>query len=151
MKCESSEGGRVEFERAEVEAAYENFVAVGDSGDWSAWADLHTEDGVWIEHHLGICNGREAIRKCIVDVMKPVPMMTFPVDWVVIEGNRVVYYPWQVMPDPAGGSEVYRFGCVTILEYAGGGLFSLQEDLYNPREAAEVMKRWMEAGGEFAQ
>jgi hypothetical protein len=38
--------------------------------------------------------------------------------------DRVVYYPWQVMPDPKGGSEVYRFGCVTILEYAGGGLFS---------------------------
>jgi hypothetical protein len=28
------------------------------------------------------------------------------------------------MPDPKGGREVYRFGCVTILEYAGNGLFS---------------------------
>ena len=83
--------------------------------------------------------------------MKPVPMMVFPVEWHAIEGNRVVYYPWQVMPDPAGGDADYRFGCVTILEYAGEGLFSRQEDLYNQREADEVMKRWMQAGGCFAK
>ena len=87
-----------EFGRGEVEAAYRNFVQVGDSGNWSAWADLHSEDGRWVEHHLGTFVGREAIRKAILDVMAPVPMMRFPVEWHVIEGNRVVYYPWQVMP-----------------------------------------------------
>ena len=142
--------GSTTFAREEVEAAYRHFVAVGDSGDWSAWADLHSEDSVWVEHHLGTFEGREAIRKAILEVMAPVPMMEFPVGWHVIEGNRVVYYPWQVMPDPAGGDVVYRFGCVTILEYAGDGLFSYQEDLYNPREAQQVMKRWLEAGGKLA-
>ena len=140
-----------EFGRGEVEAAYRNFVQVGDSGNWSAWADLHSEDGRWVEHHLGTFVGREAIRKAILDVMAPVPMMRFPVEWHVIEGNRVVYYPWQVMPDPAGGDTDYRFGCVTILEYAGDGLFSYQEDLYNPSEAQAVMKRWLDAGGKFAK
>ena len=140
-----------EFGRDEVEAAYRKFVEVGDSGDWSAWADLHSESGRWVEHHLGTFVGREAIRKAILDVMVPVPMMTFPVEWHVIEGNRVVYYPWQVMPDPAGGDADYRFGCVTILEYAGDGLFSYQEDLYNPSEAQPVMKRWLDAGGKFAK
>ena len=139
-----------QFDRAEVEEAYHNFVEVGDSGDWNAWADLHSEDGLWVEHHLGTFEGREAIREAILKVMKPVPMMMFPVGWHVIEGNRVVYYPWQVMPDPKGGDEIYRFGCVTILEYAGNGIFSYQEDLYNPREADAVMKRWIEAGGRFA-
>ena len=138
------------FERAEVEEAWRHFVAVGDSGDWNAWADLHSEDGLWVEHHLGTFEGRDAIRKAILEVMKPVPMMEFPVGWHVVEGSRVVYYPWQVLPDPRGGDAVYRFGCVTILEYAGDGLFSYQEDLYNPREADEVMKRWMKAGGRFA-
>ena len=138
------------FSRAEVEAAYRHFVAVGDSGDWSAWADLHSEDGVWVEHQLGTFRGREAIRAAIRKVMKPVPMMTFPVAWHVTSGNRVVYYPWQVLPDPSGGSEIYRFGCVTILEYAGGGLWSHQEDLYNPRESEQLMKRWLAAGGKLA-
>jgi hypothetical protein len=138
------------FPRSEVEAAYQSFIAAGDAGDWNAWADLHSEDGVWVEHHLGTFRGREAIRAAITKVMEPVPMMTFPVAWHVIEGNRVVYYPWQVMPDPTGGDEVYRFGCVTILEYAGNGLFSYQEDLYNPKEGEAVMKRWAAAGGRFA-
>ena len=139
-----------QFERKEIEAAYQHFVDIGDSGDWDAWTDLHTEDGLWIEHHLGTFTGRDEIRKAITDVMKPVPMMVFPVGWHSIDGNRVVYYPWQVMPDPQGGDAVYRFGCVTILEYAGDGLFSSQEDLYNPREAEQVMKAWLKAGGKFA-
>ena len=102
------------FDRSEVEDAYHNFVAVGDSGDWNAWADLHTQDGIWLEHAFGEIRGREAIRKTITRVMEPVPMMVFPVAWHAIDGDRVVYYPWQVFPDPAGGDRVYRFGCVTV-------------------------------------
>jgi len=133
----------------DIESAWRHFVSVGDGGDWNAWADLHTVDCVWVEHHLGTFHGREAIRKAILDVMRPVPMMEFPVDWHAIAGNRVIYYPWQVLPDPSGGDEVFRFGCVTILEYAGDGLWSRQEDLYNPAEGQAVFKRWIEAGGEF--
>jgi len=136
--------------REEVEAAYRHFVAVGDAQDWDAWADLHAEDGVWVEHHLGTFRGREEIRAGIKRAMSAAPRMTFPVEWYVIEGSRVVYYPWQVFPDPSGGDAVYRFGCVTILEYAGDGLWSFQEDVYNPNDANEMMKRWMEAGGTLA-
>lgn len=136
------------FTPDEVRATYENFIRVGDSGDWNAWADLHTVDGVWVEHHLGTFQGREAIRQAITSVMAQAPAeMFFPVDWVVIDGNRVVYYPAQCLPDPTGGSEVYRFGCVTILEYAGDGQFSYQEDVYNPREGEDVIGRWFAAGG----
>ena len=139
-----------EYRRNEVEDAYQQFIAAGDLGDWDAWAELHSEDGEWVEHHLGTFVGREAIRQAILDVMKPVPMMTFPVEWHMIEGNRVVFYPWQVFPDPKGGNELYRFGCVTIIDYAGNGLWSRQEDVYNPREADEVVKRWIGAGGKLA-
>ena len=70
----------MDFHPDEVRAAYDNFVAVGDSGDWNAWADLHTVDGLWVEHHLGTFNGREEIRKAIVDVMAQAPStMEFPI------------------------------------------------------------------------
>ena len=88
--------------------------------------------------------------EAICEVMKPVPMMEFPVGWHVIEGSRVVYYPWQVLPDPTGGSRVFRFGCVTILSYAGDGLWSYQEEPYNPREAEQVLRSWIAAGGKPA-
>ncbi len=68
---------------------------------------------------------------------------------VVVDADRVVYYPWQVFPDPQGGDEVYRFGCVTILRYSGNGLWGYQEDLYNPAEAQAVIKRWLSAGGKL--
>ena len=77
-------------------------VAAGDAGDWDRWADLHTEDCEWVEHHYGTIVGRDAIRSTITASMAPVPMMQFPVEWYVIDGNRVVYFPWQVFPDPEG-------------------------------------------------
>lgn len=136
------------FEHDEVREAYENFLVVGESGDWNAWADLHTVDGVWVEHHLGRFEGREAIRKGITEVMAMAPTtMTFPVEWVVFDGNRVVFYPWQVLPHPTEAGEDFRFGCVTILTYAGDGQFSYQEDLYNPNEGNEVFGHWIAAGG----
>jgi hypothetical protein len=139
-----------EFERAEVESAFQHFVAVGDSGDWNAWADLHTEDGVWVEHHLGTQRGRDDIRRTILAVMGPVPMMEFPVAWHMIDGNRVVAYIWQVFPDPERAGAEYRFGNITVLEYAGEGLWSFQEDVYNPREAERVLTAWTDAGGRLA-
>jgi ketosteroid isomerase-like protein len=138
-----------QWTRDEIEEQYRLFIAAGDAQDWDAWADLHSEDGVWIEHHLGTFNGREEIRACIKKAMAGAPAMEFPVEWHAIEGNRVVYYPWQVFPDPTGGDAVYRFGCVTILEYAGDGLWSYQEDVYNPVEAGEVVGRWVKAGGKM--
>ena len=136
------------FDPGEVREAYENFVAVGETGDWSAWADLHTVDGVWVEHHLGRFEGREAIREAITSVMAQAPTsMTFPVEWVVIDGDRVVYYPWQVLPHPTGEGDDFRFGCVTILSYAGDGQFSYQEDVYNPTEGEKVFGAWIAAGG----
>jgi hypothetical protein len=97
------------FPRAEIEKAFKHFMAVGESADWNAWADLHTEDGIWVEHHLGTFRGREEIRKGIVEVMAQSPPMEFPVEWCLIEGNRLVYYPWQVFVPPAGPHDVYRF------------------------------------------
>lgn len=137
------------FAPGEVRDAYENFVRVGDSGDWNAWADLHTVDGLWVEHHLGTFHGREEIREAIVSVMAQAPLtMEFPIEWVVIDGNRVVYYPWQVLPHPTGG-EPFRFSCITILEYAGDGQFSYQEDVYNPKEGEQVFGDWIAAGGKL--
>ena len=59
----------------------------------------------------------------------------------------MVYYPVQALPDPKGGDDKFEFACVTILEYAGNGEFSYQEDVYNPRAGEATFKRWIQAGG----
>ncbi len=137
------------FPRHEVQEAYEALLAAGDAGDWERWADLHTVDCEWHECNYGVIKGRAAIKAKIKELMAPVAMMQFPVEWVLIDGNRVAYYPWQVFPDPKGGGEVFRFGCVTIMQYAGNGEFSRQDDLYNPVEGEKVVRAWMAAGGTF--
>ena len=132
------------FSEAEVREAYENFVRVGDSGDWSAWADQFTEDARYVEHEYGIFEGREAIREWIVATMASVSGMSFPIEWYVIDGNRVIMYCWNVFDPLPGMTGEYKFAVVGILEYAGDGQWSLEEDVYNAKEAEQVLVRFLE-------
>ena len=117
------------------------------SGDWNAWADQFTEDARYLEHHYGRFEGREGIRAWINSVMQPFPTMEFPIRWYAIDGNRVTALVPNVLPDPTGGDQEFGFDVNVILHYAGDGAWSYEEDVYNPAEAAEVIGKWVSAGG----
>jgi hypothetical protein len=51
---------------------------------------------------------------------------------------------WNEMADPGDGS-LHREYNWTILHYAGGGLFSYEEDMYNPVEFGQMVKGWHDA------
>jgi hypothetical protein len=38
----------------------------------------------------------------------------------------------------------YKFAVAVILEYAGNGLWSLEEDIYNAKETEAVLARFLE-------
>lgn len=132
------------YPRDEVEAEWHTFVARGDANDWSAWADQFTEDAEYVEHAMGTFHGREAIRAWITETMASVSGMSFPVDWHVVDGNRVVMYCWNVFDPLPGMNGEYKFAVVTILEYAGNGQWSREEDVYNEKEAEQVLGRFLE-------
>ncbi len=132
-----------EFSREEVEAEFLKYVEMGKSNDWSAWADQFTEDALYVEHAMGNFSGREEIRKWIVDTMASVSGMSFPYDWYMIEGNRVVMYCWNIFDPLPGMTGEYKFAVATILEYAGNGLWSLEEDIYNEKETEAVLARFI--------
>lgn len=139
------------FPRDEVErefAAYRERgrVAVA-TGDWDQWADQFTDDARYREHHYGTFRGQDQIREWITGVMKPFPTMEFPTAWYTIDGNRVNAIIPNVLPDPTGGDGYFGFDVHVILHYAGGGRWSYEEDVYNPREAEAAIRRWVEAGG----
>ena len=139
--------------REEIEEAFERYrqrgaTAVG-TGDWDQWAEQFTEDARYYEHHYGRFSGREEIRAWIKGVMQPFPTMEFPFEWVMIDGNRVVAYVQNRLPDPAGGDERYEFPTGVILHYAGDDRWSYEEDAYNPDEAPPVVERWLAAGGKL--
>ena len=86
------------FDRAEVEQAFRRRMALQDADDWNAYTDQFAVDGVYVEHHHGVFRGREAIRAWLVAVMVPCKGWTFPVEWVAIDGNRVVHKWWNRLP-----------------------------------------------------
>ena len=138
------------FTRTELEQAFRGYVEQSADavarGDWNAWADRFTEDALYVEHHFGTFRGREAIRRWITETMAPVSEMTFPIEWSVIdeEKDAIVFQAWNRMPDPDGGGP-YQAPSWTLLRYAGGGLWSYQEDIYNPNEFMQMMERWSTA------
>jgi hypothetical protein len=140
------------WSRDEIEDAFEAYqragLEAGRTGDWGPWADHFTEDATYIEHHYGTVGGREAIRRWITSAMGTFPgnaMPHFPIEWYMIDEDRgwVVCQVWNRMADPGDGSvhQAYNF---TLLKYAGNGLWSYEEDIYNPATFGEMVKGWID-------
>lgn len=132
------------FDRKEVEAEFQKYVARGVANDWSAWADQFTEDAIYIEHEMGTMHGREAIREWIVATMGSVSGMSFPTEWYVIEDDLVILYCWNVFDPLPGMTGEYKFAVVVLLRYAGDGLWASEEDVYNAKETEAVLARFLE-------
>ena len=137
-----------DFPRAEIEEAFAEFRRRGiETHDWPGWAALFTQDALYEEHFLGQFHGRDEISPWIVATMQDYPSMTLHIEWYQIEGNRVAFYIWNNLPDPAGQGRSFQFPNTTILEYAGNGLWSWEADFYNPADAERVFTEWLTAGG----
>jgi hypothetical protein len=143
--------------REELLAAFERYNAARDeasrTGDWGIWADVFTEDALYVEHAYGEMRGRKVIREWITRVMAPFPTMTFPQDWWVLDLERgaVVFQCQNQFPAPYDeDGRPFQFPSWTRLVYGGGGLWESEEDVYNPaRDAPRVLKAWLAAGGRF--
>jgi hypothetical protein len=145
------------FTREELQRAFDRYCEEREraiaSGDWRPWAALFTEDARYIEHAYGEFRGRRAISDWIVGVMEPFPTMTFPNDWVILdpETGFVVFQCQNRLPHPTDpDGPPFQFPTWTKLDYAGGGLWSCEEDVYNPKRAADVIQAWIRGGGRLA-
>lgn len=119
------------YEIAEIEAAFRDYWQAGIiREDWNAWADLFTEDAVYYERILGTMRGREAIREWIVPLMERYGEIYGIYEWHTIEpSGRVVFY-MQNRRDRPGGGPPMDFPGISILQYAGGGRWSMEEDYW---------------------
>ena len=80
----------MEYPREEIEAAFRHHRHLNDTQQWDAYADLFTDDGIYVEHEMGTFRGREAIRAWIVPCMAPLVNAgwDYPLDWSIIDGRR---------------------------------------------------------------
>jgi limonene-1,2-epoxide hydrolase len=139
-----------EFTLDELREAYENFKVVSDScaqsDDYNAFADLFTDDCTYIEHAFGEMHGREEVRNWIVPLMRSYPvdqMERYSHDWVFFDEKegRVVFCARTHMADPGDGSS-HTATNWTRIDYAGNGLFSREEDIYNPVNFGKMIGEW---------
>ena len=135
------------FSRDELEQAFRTYWRTGAVGeDWNAWADLFTEDCLYVEHMYGTMHGREAVRRWIVPIMEKYGEIYTGYEWHAVdpESGRIILYV-QNRRDHPGGETPIDFPGVTILEYAGSGRFRLEEDFYSTSERDAAMKAYAEA------
>lgn len=139
------------FPRQEILDAFDRYqeaaARAGATGDWRGWSDLFTPDATYLEHLFGTFEGREAIHDWIRSAMSQWPnsaFTSFPIGWSVVDEDRgwVVCQVWNRLEDPGDGS-VHQEYNLTVLHYAGDGLWSHEEDVYNPAHFATAVEGWM--------
>lgn len=139
------------WSREELAAAFAHYQDVvarcASSGDWAPYADLFVVDATYVEHAFGTLRGRDEIRAWVTRTMTAFPgnvMTSFPANWVTIDVERgwVICEIGNPMRDPGDGSVISPAN-LTILRYAGDGLWREEEDVYNPATFASAAARWL--------
>jgi hypothetical protein len=135
------------FSHDELEQAFRTYWRTGAVGeDWDAWSDLFAEDCTYTEHWYGTLQGREAVRAWIKPVMAKYPEIYTAYEWHVVdpERGRVVLYMQNRRDHPSGKGTV-DFPGITVLDYAGNGLWQAEEDYWSVRGRELAMKEYADA------
>jgi SnoaL-like domain len=140
----------VAFTRDELSAAFSAFeqtvARAAETRDWDPWVQQYTEDVEYIEHAAGTMKGREAVRAWIWKTMTTFPgseMTSFPTLWSVIDEPtaRIICELANPMRDPGDGTIISATN-ITIVTYAGDGLWCREEDIYNPMRFVDAGMKW---------
>jgi ketosteroid isomerase-like protein len=131
--------------KEEIRAAYDRYVAqrsraeAGEVG-WDTLADFFTEDAYFVDPAWGRVEGREAIRRFMVESMSGLEGWTFPREWTAIEGDRLVSLWQNRLPGARPDGRPWQALGVSVLRYAGKGLFASEEDVLNMVHVIELIR-----------
>jgi hypothetical protein len=140
------------WDRAEVEQAFRKYWQLGAVGEnWDAWCDqCFTDDVTYIERVLGAHSGRESVRAWINPTMAEYGEIYTAYEWHMVgDDGRVVVYMQNRRDNPQAGAAPIDFPGMTVLQYAGDGQFSLEEDFWSLPEGVRTMKEYQAACREF--
>lgn len=140
------------WKRDELEGAFRAYWQKGAVGErWEEWADTcFTPDADYHERILGTRKGRDAIRAWIVPTMEEYCEIYTAYEWHSVDpelGKVIVYM--QNRRDHPSGEGVIDFPGVTILDYAGDGLFSQEEDYWALPMARKALEAYQRACEQF--
>ena len=126
--------------RDELEREWARYQQValecGPAIDWDPFCDLYTEHAVMVIPGGMRIGGRDAMKHWYREAFSAEPLKYlwyYPVEWYMIDEDRgwVSCQFWCRMADPGDGS-IHEFKCFSLLKYAGDGLWSFEEDLWDP-------------------
>ena len=138
----------------EARETYERFVQRRDEvdvgkADWAGMADFFTEDAAYIDPAWGRIEGREAIREFFVKSMTGLTGhgWSTPENWIMVEGPRIVSQWDQIMGQKDDGTP-WQVPGLSILYYAGEGLFCYSHDMLNMTHIGQTMRdmNWKPTG-----
>lgn len=125
---------------------YARFVALRDRIDmgeamWSSLADFFTPDAAYIDPAWGRVEGREAIRAFFEESMVGLTGhgWSTPQNWTMADGPRLVSQWDQVLGTKDDGTQ-WRVPGLSILYYAGDGLFCYSHDMLNMTHVGETLR-----------
>lgn len=139
---------------AEVQAALEHYLAVRGrldrgEGEWVEYADLFTEDAVFVDVAWGRVEGRDAVAQLFTEAMSGLDF-TFPVDFSAVDGDWIMVKWRQVLPGTRPDGRAYEQSAVSTIRYAGDGRFDYQEDVLNVVHTMEdIVESGWQPGPDF--
>ena len=135
------------YSREEIERAFQHYWQTGAvNEDWEGFAYGFAPDVLYVEHVLGTMKGREQVRDWIIPIMEEYCELYTAYEWHTIdeEGGRAIVY-MQNRRDHPSGTGTIDFPGVTILQYAGDGRWSLEEDYWAVPAANASVKEYAAA------
>ncbi len=139
-------------DRAEVEREFRRYFMTGPVlEDWQGWASLFTDDASYFDHFYGTFTGPGEIARFLEGTMGAAPQVYSPLLWYAIDGERVAYKVVNRADNPEPGGEPIDFPSFQFIEYAGGGKWRSEEDVWIMAEMKGFAKRYAAAERAFPQ
>ena len=135
------------FTRDEVQTAFEHWWQVGNVGeDWTAWTELFVPDVHYHDYFWGALDGRAEVDLWINAVMKGVPEIYTVYEWHIIEDEKVVFECQNRRDNPSDeGPPYFDFPGMTVLRYAGDGLWTSEIDYWDRTGARSTTEEFRAA------
>jgi hypothetical protein len=116
--------------------------------DWEHWPDHLTEDVLYVERIFGTMHGRDEVRAWITTLMAVRADVHGVLNWYMVKGDRVVLDMTNRYYHPVPGEKPIDFAGLTVLEYAGNGLFGYEEDYWDTNGSRTAYETWSVAVAE---
>ncbi len=131
--------------RAEIEDAIARYLdirygAIAGDRPWTDLAEVFTDDAEFVDSVWGRHRGIDAVAQFLADSMAGLDDWDFPHRWQLIDGDRVVLGWANILPGERPDGSPWEVPGISVLEYAGGGRFSFEEDLYSESLLTAVMR-----------